>query len=354
VNRAILATLLLVPLAPCAQAHPLLGHPGVRGRLDRVNARLAGHVLDFTHNHGADNRIWSEALHERRDLYVYLPPGYDPHCRYPLMIWLHGFAQDEVSFLEHVVGPLDAAIRAGKLPPLIVAAPDGSLRGYVGPLTAGSFWLNTPKAGDYEDYLMGDVWDFLFHNFPILPQRDAHVIAGVSMGGGAAFNKAIKYRDRFKIVVGIFPPVNVRWSNCHGRYMANFHPDCVGWKTDFNNPRAVLGRFYGVITIRQRTVVNPLYGRNNPDTLALIAAENPIEMLDALHVRPGELAMYIAYVGKDQFNIDAQVESFLYHARQRGLCVAVGYDPKGHHDVATAMRMLPELIEWLGAQLRRN
>jgi S-formylglutathione hydrolase FrmB len=347
VNRATLALLCLSCLAGLADARPLVG----RWRLDRVNARIGGHVLDFTHNHGEDRRLWSEALQEKRDLYVYLPPGYDPHCRYPLMIWLHGFAQDEGSFLEHVVEPLDQAIRAGRLPPMIVAAPDGSLRGVVGLFTAGSFFLNTPRAGNFDDYLMIDVWDFLFHNFPILPEREAHVIAGVSMGGGAAFNKGIKYRERFKVVLGIFPAVNVRWSDCRGRYMANFDPDCIGWKTDFNNPRAVLGRFYGVITIRQRSVVFPLYGRNNPDTLSLISQENPIEMLDAYDIRPGELAMYIGYAGKDQFNIDAQVESFVFHAKERGLCVGIGYEPRGHHDVRTATRLLPGLIDWLGGQM---
>jgi S-formylglutathione hydrolase FrmB len=267
------------------------------------------------------------------------------------MIWLHGFAQDETAFLSEVVEPLDEAVRGGKLPPLIVAAPDGSLRGFSGNFAAGSFFLNTPVAGDFEDYLMHDVWDFLFGHFPLRPEREAHVIAGVSMGGGAAFNKAIKYRDRFKVVCGIFPPVNVRWSNCKGKYMANFDPDCIGWKTDFNNGLAVVARFYGVFVIRQRAVVFPLYGRGNPDTTALISQENPLEMLDALDLREGELAMYIAYGGKDQFNIDAHVESFLYHAKERGLTIAVGYDPKGHHDVATAMKLLPGVVDWLGAQL---
>jgi len=64
-------------------------------------------------------------------------------------------------------------------------------------------------------------------------------------------------------------------------------------------------------------------------------------MLDAYDVKEGRLAMYIAYGGKDQFNIAAQVESFLYRCRERGLTVQVGYDPNGKHDRATATKLMP-------------
>jgi S-formylglutathione hydrolase FrmB len=342
-----LVLLSLTLLPACAlRANPLIN----LHRLDRANRHLAGQVLDFTRNHGADRRIWSPALGEKRDLYVYLPPGYDPRRRYPLILSLHGFAQDELTFLRDVVGPLDRAMVAGVLPPCIVAAPDGSLRGIDCLLSAGSFFLNS-DAGRFEDYLMTDVWDFVTHNFPVRPEPEAHAVVGVSMGGGAAFNKAIKYPDRFKTVVGVFPPLNSRWVDCRGRYMGNFDPCCWGWRTDFSRRHEVVGRFYGVFTIRLRQVVGPLYRRDNPFVLDEIRANNPVEMLGAYDVRPGQLAMYVAYAGRDQFNIDAQVESFLYVARQRGLEVAVGYEPDGKHDRPTARKLMPGLLDWLGQQL---
>jgi S-formylglutathione hydrolase FrmB len=322
-----------------------------RGELDRTNRTLAGHVDDYTANHGADRRIWSEAMHERRDLYVYLPPGFDPCKKYPLIVWLHGFAQDEQSFLKDVAPRLDRAMAEGCLPRAIVAAPDGSLQNARCLFNAGSFYLNT-RAGAFEDFLMVDVWDFLFSHYPLRPEPEAHVIAGVSMGGGAAFNKAIKYPDRFRVVVGIFPPVNLRWENCRGRYMANFDPNCWGWREDFQRPLEPVGRFYfGLVTVRLRQVYTPLFGRNDPTAVARISEENPIEMLDRYGVKPGQLEMYIAYGGKDEFNIDAQVESFLYAARCRGLEVAVDYDPRGHHNRATAFRLMPGTFAWLAQRL---
>ncbi len=306
----VLAAVLLLFLA---YSHAQAGK-WFRDDVECINQRLAGRLIDHTHNHGADKRIWSNALQQCRDLYVYVPPGFDPRQRYPLIMWLHGFGQDEQSFMDHVVERLDRAIIAGKLPPVIIAAPDGSITGEPNFRNAGSFFLNS-RAGKFEDFLMRDVWKFVLDNYPIRPEREAHVIAGVSMGGAAAFNKAIKYRDRFKTVVGIFPPLNMRWLDCHGCYMSNFDPCCWDWRTDFSNDREVIGRFYGVVAIRLSKVIDPLYDRHDPGTVEAISRENVIEMLERCNVKEGELNMCVAYGGKDQFNINAQVESFLQVSR---------------------------------------
>jgi S-formylglutathione hydrolase FrmB len=320
-------------------------------QLEIISHQLAGRVVDYTHDNGSDNRFWSAALGERRDMYIYLPPGYDPCKQYPFILWLHGFAQDEHSFLMDGVVPLDKAIRDGRLPPAIVAAPDGSLRGVTGLLSAGSFWINTPCGGPYEDYLMQDVWDFVMTHYSIRPEPEAHAVVGVSMGGGGAFHTAIKHPDRFKTAVGFIPPLNNRWEDCHGHYMANFDPNCWGWRTDFSRGREVLGRFYLFFTIRQNSVGFPLYGRKNPYMAALVARDNPIEMLDAYDVQDGEINMYVAYAGLDEFNLDAQAESFLYHARERGICVDVDYHPWGHHTRRTLRTMIPRALDWLGTKL---
>ncbi|HZY86630.1 MAG TPA: alpha/beta hydrolase-fold protein, partial [Gemmataceae bacterium] len=335
-----LLCLLLAPLA--ARAHPLRS----RHDLDRTNRRLHGQVIDYTNNHGADRRLWSPALGQKRDMYVYLPPGFDPRRQYPVVLFLHGYAQDEAVFLNDVIWPLDRAIGEGRLPPVIVAAPDGSLRGVDCLFSAGSFYINS-KAGNFEDFLVVDVWHFLLAHYPIRPEAEAHVLLGLSMGGGAAFHHAIKYPQLFRVAVGVFPPLNLRWEDCHGRYLADFDPCCWGWRTNFSRPHSVVGRFYGVITIRSGEVLGPLYGRRSPDAAARISRENPVEMLEAYDVRPGDLELYVGYAGRDEFNIDAQVESFLYVAKRRGLEVGVGYEPNGHHDRATALKLLPGVLDWL-------
>jgi hypothetical protein len=337
--------LALVPWASVS-ANPLRRYI----RLDRVNRQIGGRVLDYTRNHGADNRIWSPSLHQKRDLYVYLPPGFDPCKQYPLMFWLHGFAEDEFTFLRDVIEPLDQAMRDGHLPPLIIAAPDGSVSGVDCFVSASSFFLNS-EAGRFEDFLMCDIWNFVMERFPIRPETEAHAIVGVSMGGAAAFNKAIKYPGYFKHVVGLFPPLNLRWQDCHGRYRSNFDPDCWGWRTDFLHRHILVARFYGVVPVHMSLILKPLFSRRNPDTLPAIIRNNPIEMLDIDNVMPGQLEMYVAYGGKDQFNIGAHVESFVYVAHQRGLEVSIGYLPDGKHNKRTAEKLIPGIISWLAPRL---
>jgi S-formylglutathione hydrolase FrmB len=322
----------------------------LRGELDRVNRCLAGQVLDFTHNHGRDNRIWSNALCAKRDMYVYVPPNYDRAKKYPLAIFLHGATQDEQFFLKVIAREFDKAIAAGELPPVIVAAPDGAMLGRPSIFKIASFFANT-DAGRYEDYLMQDVWDFLMNNFPIRPERDAHVLIGVSMGGSAAFTQAIKHKDRVKIAMGFMPALNLRWVDCCGNYNAPFDPDCWGWRSRLR-PLEIIGRPKGLLNVRFCKLYGSLIG-HGPDAMAKLSAFNPIEVMDHYNLKPGELDLYVAYGGKDEFNIDAQVESFLYRAKERGLDVGVQFDPNGRHDEQTGRRLLPGAIRWVAPLVER-
>lgn len=321
------------------QAPPVLLGPG---QLARAQRHLCGQMLDFTANHGRDRRIWSAALCQRRDLYVYLPPGYDPSRKYPMALFLHGAAQDESFFLQAQVYRIDQAIAAGQLPPIIIAAPDGSLRGRATIFKPATFFANS-RAGRFGDFVMQDVWDFMHAHFPIQPEREAHALIGVSMGGSAAYALAIKHRERVKAAIGIHPPLNLRWENSRGEYRAPFHPEDWGMRESLRGWEALGRRKF--FTLRFRDLFGPAFGRG-AQAMAQISAINPLEMLDSYDVRPGEFDFFVAYGGRDEFNVAAQVESFVWRARERGLEVGVAYDPRGKHDLATGLRLWPEVLRW--------
>jgi hypothetical protein len=154
------------------------------------------------------------------------------------------------------------------------------------------------------------------------------------------------------MAVGIFPPLNLRWVDTCCNYMADFCPQNWSWRTSLDRSHEVVAKFAcGLVKLRMKQFVAPLFGMGD-DALAQIARHNPIELIDALKIRNGDLAMYVGYGGKDEFNIDAQVESFLYLCKLRGISVGVGYEPHGRHDMATALRLWPGLVEWLGTRLQ--
>ena len=310
---------------------------------------LHGQVVDFTANHGRDNRIWSRCLYERRDMYVYLPPNYQPCHRYPIMIWLHGYGDDEQSFLRRVVPYLDKAIASGAMPPIIAVAPDGTIKGEPHPNRNNSFFLNS-SAGAYEDFVLQDVWDFVISRYSISPVREAHILAGHSTGGMAAYHHAIKHSYAFGVAVGVNPPLNLRWSNKKGYAKANFSPYDWGWRKEMPNPNEVIGRVHGLEPVRLKDWYAPLFGMAG-DPSTEIAKINPIEMLAPYRICPGKLEMYVAYGGQDELNIDAQVESFLYLAKWTGLRVGVGYDRYGRHSMHSAKKFMPGLFTWLAPRV---
>jgi len=312
----------------------------------KLSAGLAGTLLDFTNNHGSDRRIHSPALDEKRDLYVYLPPGYDGETKFPAMLYLHGLAQDEQNFLEFV-SVVDDAIRSGKFPPLVIVAPDGSIQGKRELFAKGSFYVDS-KSGCFGTYIINDIWSFADANFALRPERAARVIMGASMGGFGAYNLAFKHRDSFGTIVGIMPPLNLRYGDLKGNARAKYNPADFALRP-IADRNELLARFYGVVTIRSRQILDPLFGRDftAAEATEFIAKENPYEMLVAYCIKPDEFHCFIGYGTKDEFNIDAECESFLEQAACLGLMPKVVVVPDGRHNVRTAMDMMPELAQWL-------
>ena len=331
---------------------------------------FAGQIWDFTNNSGADYRIYAPSLRQKRDVYVYTPPGFsweDRQTRYPLLIWLHGYLGDERDFVRTVAPILDRAIQRGECPPLICMAPDGSIAGDFpedDPLEGGGgSWFVNSRAGRFQDYLIKDLWEWVHDRFPIRPERDAHAIAGWSMGGFAAYNIALKYRDRFAIVAGVSPPLNMRYVDLNGNYMSDFRPGQWGLRASFSDPDETLAYFpydtyvLGIPTRVQIPITvemwfGPVWGLGRAGA-EFVSRESPLELMARSPIRPGELDLYVAYAKDDPLNIDAQVESFVWWCRESGIPITVraGY---GGHTTAFLESQLPELFRWLGERLRQR
>lgn len=137
----------------------------------------------------------------RRRTPVYLPPGYgaDPARRYPLAIMLPAiFVSGDMllaprPFGEPLAARLDRLIAEQRMPPMIVALPDGRSRYGTGQ------YLDSPAVGDYEGFVL-DVVAHLDRTFATAAHRDQRAVLGKSSGGFGALRLGMRRPDVFGMV----------------------------------------------------------------------------------------------------------------------------------------------------------
>jgi len=134
-----------------------------------------------------------------RDLYCYLPPGYDEsRQRYPVIYFLAGFTgrgKSHFQIPDPWAQPLDARldrlIASGALPPVICVNPDCFTR------FGGSQYADSSATGPYERYVTDELVPFVDARFRTLAGRDHRGVTGKSSGGYGALRLAMRHPDVF-------------------------------------------------------------------------------------------------------------------------------------------------------------
>jgi len=169
-----------------------------------AQGRLVFEILDAPSLRG--NLLGDTA---KREVLIYLPPGYDqePSRRYPVVYLLHGYGAGPRSWLGEdgyedmdLTVVLDDLIGSGAVRPLIVAMPDARTR------LGGSWYADSPTAGDWERFLADDLVGFVDSKYRTQPSRDSRGIAGQSMGGYGALRIAMHRPEVFGAVLGMSAP----------------------------------------------------------------------------------------------------------------------------------------------------
>ena len=142
-----------------------------------------------------------------RNITIYVPPGYGcEDALYPVVYLLHGFGGDERSYVDEVgedftVFLLDNMIASGLLKEMIIVMPNARNK------YGGSFYLNSELTGNYEDYIVDDLLNYIDGKYRTIPNRNGRAIAGASMGGYGAMTLAMKHPDNFCAVASMSPPL---------------------------------------------------------------------------------------------------------------------------------------------------
>ena len=154
------------------------------------------------HRHAYKSRVTKDKDPEK--YIVYTPPGYDPKAktRYPVLYLLHGQSDDATAWFTagraNVI--LDNLIARGQAKPMIVVAPlsYGTMEilkpGWSLEEDPVSWQRNTDK---FVEMLLGEIMPQVERSYPVSKDRDAHAIAGLSMGATESLVAGLNHLDRF-------------------------------------------------------------------------------------------------------------------------------------------------------------
>jgi endo-1,4-beta-xylanase len=125
---------------------------------------------------------------------IYLPPDYQtpPLQRFPVVYWLHGLGGAQRAGARSFLPELDAAIRVGKAPSMIVVF----VNGLGDSRFVDSFDGKRPVATVIAKDLVGHI----DKTFRTIARRDARALEGFSMGGFGAAHLAFKFPEVFGAV----------------------------------------------------------------------------------------------------------------------------------------------------------
>lgn len=157
---------------------------------------------DVPHGSVEVNWLKSKVLDgSTRQVFVYLPPGYDKSAaRYPVLYLFHGSGDVAASWTQAGKANLilDSLIAEKKAVPMIVVMPAGHAVPFGSAPAIQA--KNTPL---FEAYLFQEIIPWVDARYRTAPGRENHAIAGLSMGGGQSSNIGFAHLDTFS-AIGIF------------------------------------------------------------------------------------------------------------------------------------------------------
>ncbi|HEY6167232.1 MAG TPA: alpha/beta hydrolase-fold protein [Verrucomicrobiae bacterium] len=198
---------------------------------------------------------------------VLLPPGYDAAVGpLPLLLNLHGGGGNR-EMLKTQRGIFDDVWKDGSVPPLVVAMPSATERGFYMDFRDGS--------EKWETFLTGPFLEKLRKDYKVRADAKGTLLTGISMGGMGSLRIAFKHPAKFGVVAGMEPGIEpvLKWSEVRPKHRF--------WRGD-----ALLGRAYG-----------------NPVDAAFWEANNPaaIVVANAAKLRESGLQIYVEAGDEDVF-----------------------------------------------------
>ncbi|MBD3181461.1 T9SS type A sorting domain-containing protein [Candidatus Poribacteria bacterium] len=202
---------------------------------------MEGMIADSIYSPSLEGNLLGDPA--ERDMIIYLPPSYETsNKRYPVVYLLHGYGDTEKQYISKgdpvwdiieaiglgeppdfpengFAGMMDELIAQGKISEMIVVTPNAD-NAY-----GGSLYNNSELTGNYEDYIVQDLVNYMDSNYRTIPDRNSRAIAGQSAGGYGCMKLALRYPDVFGAVASLSGIL-------HGQFFADLIPAVVAENPD--------------------------------------------------------------------------------------------------------------------------
>jgi len=191
-----------------------------------------------------------------RTIMVSLPPSYySSEKHYPVVVHLEGYRMS--LSLNSMYSNLNEQMLKEGNKEFIVVNIDG-LNTFM-----GSFYTNSPITGNWEDFIVDEVLNYVDTNFRTIQSRDSRGIAGFSMGGSGAINISFSNSDTFSCIyaasAGVFAPDGLKTA-------------LNSWGTTFKKG---YGRAFAPVTDNpDRQTYSPMYDGTEKDAQVILDWES--------------------------------------------------------------------------------
>ena len=161
---------------------------------------------------------------------------------------------------------------------------------------------------------------------------------------------AIEHQDYFGAVATLAGALNLRYYNADEDYFEDFDPATYRWKIAI---RCRTKSSAPIITDSCDCAPNGSWLPLSATAISIPCSPRPTRPTGCSRsdLQPGQLAIYANYGGRDNFNFDAQVESFAWLAATRGIAVTLDRDPKGTHSFRYLRDNMERTLLWLGQHI---
>lgn len=136
----------------------------------------------------------------KRPFSIYLPPSYSSSAkRYPVLYLLHGTGDDHMNFIDDttkyytIQDLMDAGTASHRFGEMIIVMPNENTNWF------GSYYVNSSATGNWEDFTVTELVNYVDANYRTIDKCNARAIAGHSMGGYGAVLLAMKHPDIFSV-----------------------------------------------------------------------------------------------------------------------------------------------------------